>query len=104
MERRSSQRKPIDLYLNKYIHGYPYACRAVDISHGGILVECINEPKHDRKFYPIELGIPGVADRVWVWTRSVWTRGRTQALRFVAMDALDEILLEQFIERQQSAV
>lgn len=103
MERRTSKRTTVDLYLNKYIEGYPYTCRAVDISHGGILLECLNEPVHDRKFYPIELGVPGVADRIWVWTRSVWTHGRTQALRFVAMDALDELLLEQFIESQGAA-
>lgn len=98
MERRSSKRTRIDLMINKYIDGYPYACHAVDISKGGVLVERIREPKHDRKFYPVEIGIPGQADRVWVWARQVRSEGRRQALRFVAMDPFDQLLLDQYID------
>ncbi|MFW5739619.1 MAG: PilZ domain-containing protein [Myxococcota bacterium] len=97
MERRCSKRTRIDLMINKYIDGYPYACRAVDISQGGVLVERIREPKHDRKFYPVEIGIPGATDRVWAWARQVRTEGRRQALRFVAMDPFDQLLLDQYI-------
>ncbi len=100
MERRSSKRTRIDLMINKYIDGYPYACRAVDISKGGLLVERIREPKHDRKFYPVEIGIPGMSDRIWVWARHVRSEGRSQALRFVAMDPFDQLFLDQYVDNK----
>lgn len=100
MERRCSKRTRVDLMINKYIDGYPYACRAVDISKGGVLLERMREPRHDRTFYPVEIGVPGVADRIWAWTRQVRVSGRTQALRFVAMDPFDQLLLDQYIDRK----
>jgi hypothetical protein len=100
MERRSSKRPRVDLMINKYIDGYPYACRAVDISKGGVLLERIHEPKHDRTFYPVEIAVPGVKDRIWAWTRQVRASGRSQALRFVAMDPFDQILLDQYVDQK----
>ncbi|PIE06100.1 MAG: hypothetical protein CSA75_01295 [Sorangium cellulosum] len=100
MERRSAQRMNFDLFVNKYIDGLPYACRAVDISASGMLIERIQEPNHTRKFYPVEIGIPGSDDRIWAWTRQVRTSGRKQALRFVAMDPFDELLLDRYMDRQ----
>ena len=100
MERRSSKRARVDLLINKYIDGYPYACRAIDISKGGVMVERMREPKHDRKFYPVEIGVPGTNERIWAWTRQVRAEGRNQALRFVAMDPFDQLLLDQYIDQK----
>jgi len=86
--------------INKYIDGYPYACRAVDISKRGILVERIREPKHGHTYYPVEIAIPGAWDRIWAWTRQVHAKGRRQALRFVAMDAFDQVMLDQYFGRK----
>lgn len=99
MERRNSKRTRVDLMINKYIDGYPYACRAVDISDGGVLIETIHEPRHRNTYYPVEIAVAGAADRVWVWTRQVRVKGRKQALRFVAMDAFDRAMLEQYVGR-----
>lgn len=100
MERRLSKRTPVDLMINKYIDGYPYACRAVDISKGGMLIERIREPKHCHDYYPVEIAVPGACDRIWAWTRQIHEKGHRQALRFVAIDAFDQAMLDQYFGRR----
>lgn len=101
-ERRSGKRVRVDFMVNKFIDGYPYACRAVDISKGGMLVEKLVEPLHSRKAYPVEIGLPGTSDRIWVWARQVHTKGRRQALRFTSMDAFDQMVLTQYLLQQRA--
>jgi hypothetical protein len=60
------------------------------------------EPGHKRTFYPVEIGVPGMPDRIWVWARQVRETGRCQALRFVAMDPFDQVLLDQIISRKKA--
>jgi hypothetical protein len=98
MERRSSHRTPVNLMVNTYLDGYPYACKAVDLSQSGMLMEPIAEPSHAREAFPIEIGMPGMADSIWIWARKVGSRGRAHAVRFVAVDAFDRILLDRIIE------
>ena len=100
MERRVSKRTRVDLLINKYIDGYPYACRVMDISKGGVLLEKMSEPQHDRTYYPVEIAAPGGVDRIWAWTRQVRVSGNRQALRFVAMDPFDQVLLDQYVNRK----
>lgn len=97
-ERRSSPRSSVDILVNKYIDGFPYACRANDISSGGIKIERAHEPLHTIKSYALEIGIPGREERIWVWTRVAWTRGRAQALKFMGMGDPDRALLDQLLE------
>lgn len=96
-ERRITDRAPIDLFLNKYIDGYPYLCRAKNLSWGGLLVETQVEPAHKREFFSLEIELPGFAERLWLWTRPVWTRGRMQAHRIVGIDTRDEAMLAQYL-------
>ena len=96
-ERRSARRAGTNILLNKYIDGFPYACRAIDISTSGILVRRISEPELARETYPLEIGIPGADAPIWVWSRPVWNRGPRQALRFVAMAAKDREVLRRFV-------
>ncbi len=102
-ERRSSTRSPVDIIVNKYIDGYPYACRAHDISSGGIRIQRPHEPLHTMKSYAIEIGVPGQEERIWVWARVAWTCGPTQALRFLGMGELDRSMLEQLIDEAARA-
>ena len=102
-ERRSSARSPVDILVNKYIDGYPYACRAQDISSGGMLIHRPHEPLHTMKSYAIEIGVPGQDERIWVWARVAWTRGRAQALRFMGMGDTDRVMLDQLIDEAARA-
>ena len=95
-ERRSSRRAGVNILLNKFIDGFPHACRALDLSMGGVLVKRIHEPQAERDFFPLQLGLPG-QDPIWIWSRAVWTQGSCQALRFVSMDAEDRARLAVYL-------
>lgn len=89
----------MDLYFNKYVDGYPYLCRSVDVSATGLLAETFMEPDGDRTAYPLELRLPHQRDSLWVWARSVSRRGRRHALEFVGMDDQDRLALERYLGR-----
>jgi hypothetical protein len=96
-ERRSSKRAKVDLLLNKYINGFPHACRVLDLSMGGMLVRRINEPEATNDSFPLELGLPGDKDPMWIWSRPIWTQGKRQAIRFVALDPEDRARLATYL-------
>jgi PilZ domain len=75
----------MDLYFNKFLQGYPYLCRAVDLSVGGILVETFAEPEFPVDRFPLELRLPDESDALWVWARHVRREGTRQALEFVSL-------------------
>jgi hypothetical protein len=102
-ERRTAKRAGVEILLNKYIDGFPYACRALDLSMGGILVRRIHEPSLRREAYPLEIGVPGAETPIWIWTRPVWTRGARQALRFMGMTAQDRNALQQYVHALRPA-
>ena len=35
-DRRGDDRRPVDLLINRFLNGYPYLCRATDISRSGM--------------------------------------------------------------------
>lgn len=94
-DRRRDDRAPLDALLNKYVDGYPYLGRAVNLSFGGLLVETV-APTAAREFFPVELDVPGQSP-IWLWTRRVWTNGRREALRIVGIDRKDEAVLAKYL-------
>lgn len=82
-ERRTQARKPVDLYFNKFLNGYPYLCRCVDLSMGGALVETYAEPEVEQERFPIELRMPGERESMWLWARRTRVAGSRQAFTFV---------------------
>jgi hypothetical protein len=84
--------------LNKYIDGFPHLVKLVDVSASGMLVRRFNEPDLHRNFYPVELGIPGRSERMWLWTRHVWNSGELQALRFTGIDPMDRARLKKIVD------
>ena len=103
MDRRHAPRTRVDLLFNKYIDGYPHLCRTIDVSSGGLLLERVNEPKCDRQFFPVEIGLmdanADVIERLWIWAQQVWSDGERQALKFVGMEERDERKLKKLLER-----
>lgn len=85
LERRSCERKPFDVYFNKFLDGYPYLCRGVDVSEKGILVETFAEPNVDAERFPLELRLPEDDETLWLWARRVRRDGTRQALEFVSI-------------------
>jgi hypothetical protein len=103
-DRRQSPRQRVDLLFNKYNDGYPHLCRILDVSEGGLLLERVNEPKVDREFYPVEIGLlePDNVEspkRVWLWAKQVWSDDGRQALRFVGIEEREKAQLRDMLAR-----
>jgi len=86
-ERRSQARKGVDMYFNKFLSGYPYLCRCLDISLGGALVETYAEPDIAPERFPVELRLPGDDQSLWLWARRTRVSGSRQAFAFVNLSA-----------------
>lgn len=84
-ERRAARRRPIDVFFNKFLDGYPYLCRTIDISEKGALVETYAEPDREVARVPLELRFPGDGDSLWLWARTARHVGRYQAFEFVSV-------------------
>ena len=96
-DRRRTSRLSVDLFVNKYIRGYPYLCRTVDVSRDGLLAETFTEPTSEVDSFALEFQIPGLDHSIWAWARSVRRDDDLQAIEFVSMDAADRELLASFV-------
>lgn len=96
-DRRRVHRKPLDIFFNKFIEGYPFLCRSVDVSTTGILVETFSEPAAVAQRFPLELRLPGDEQTLWIWARAVRKSACQQALEFVTVSEAARSRLEQFI-------
>lgn len=97
MDRRVNQRFPVDMFLNKYIDGMPYACRGIDISSDGVRIVSLQEPASRDASFPIQIGLAGWQEQVWVWAQTAWHHDGVQALRFVHIDERDRAALNRLI-------
>ena len=102
-ERRRSARKAVDVFLNKFIGGYPHLCRAVDISTEGIQLVGYHQPATRMESFQLELRLPGDGHTLWLWARRISTRGRNQVLEFVSRSAEDAHRIERFMASYQPA-
>ncbi len=84
-ERRTAHRRQLDVFFNKFLEGYPYLCRSIDVSETGVLVETFAEPEMETERFPLELRFPGDRDSLWLWAKAVRSSGKTQAFQFVSM-------------------
>ena len=91
------------MLLNKYIDGFPHLVQLLELSAGGMVIRKVCEPEVHRDFYSIEIEIPGTAERMWLWTRNVWTRDEQQALRFVGIDPADRARLAKMVDDVRAA-
>ena len=99
IDRRFASRRPIQVFFNKYLRGYPYLCRSLDLSVRGALALTFCEPEQPLSSFPVELRLPGAPDSVWVWARGVWRQDGKQAIEFVKLEASDERRLGEFLCR-----
>jgi hypothetical protein len=58
-DRRLSRRARVDLLANRFLDGYPYLCRATDISRGGLRLYRFNEPATNSRFVGLQFQLPG---------------------------------------------
>jgi hypothetical protein len=61
-ERRSDPRREIDLLMNRFLNGYPYLCRASDISRTGMRLHPISGAGTATRFVGLQFQLPGCAE------------------------------------------
>jgi hypothetical protein len=61
-ERRRAGRAPLDVLANRFLDGYPYLCRATDISRGGLRLFRFNQPAARTRFVGLQFQLPGSAE------------------------------------------
>jgi hypothetical protein len=98
MERRGGLRAACDAPVSAFVDGFRHPCRAVDLSPTGMLYERsrslgLREP-YELNAYELRLG----DRRIRVRARTVWTRDRLCAVRFVVMNDVDRLTIAEHID------
>jgi hypothetical protein len=65
-ERRTHRRTPLDVFANRFLDGYPYLCRATDISPEGMCLRRLHEPALSpgprARFMGLQFQLPGSSE------------------------------------------
>ena len=101
MERRISARVEVDLPVFALVDGFLHGCRAVDLSSTGMVVErsaCLAK-REPPQVTTLELDLRDGRRPIRVRARTVWSRGRFCAVRFVRMHDVDRLTLAEQFDR-----
>jgi hypothetical protein len=98
-DQRQTQRKSVNIVLNKYIHGQPHLCCAVNLSRGGMLLRKVFEPNIRHETVVLEFQLPGSSRvlRTEGVILSTSAAARSVGVRFVRPSAEVSRLLERFL-------
>ena len=99
MHRRCSVRAQTDVPVSVYANGSVFACRAVDLSTQGVVIERVPGLDHHdaRPFYWMKFGLGD--DGVLALARPAWKKGRSQAFRFIEISDADRLTLAEEMDR-----
>jgi hypothetical protein len=100
-ERRSNRRAPIDVLANRFLDGYPYLCRATDISRRGMRLRRFNEPEARSRFVGLQFQLPGCPDVITA-SGEVVSRddtGRAVGIRFTHLSTAAAAAIDQFLSK-----
>jgi hypothetical protein len=74
-DRRGERRRKVDLLVNRFLNGYPYLCRATNISRTGIRVVPLGEPAATTRFMGLQFQLPGSEEIVTASGEAVFASG-----------------------------
>ncbi len=100
MDRRIGARISTDFRLNAVRDGVYSEGRAIDLSASGALIRS----RHNRRRPPLiqrlelELGTPKPMKTL---ARTVWSKGRLQAVRFVGLSEVDRLDIAEHLDRME---
>jgi hypothetical protein len=97
-DRRTTCRRPVDVFFNRFLDGYPYLCLGIDLSHRAILIETFSEPESKAERFPLELRFPDDQQSLWLWARRLWRSGQREALEFVSMSGPARKRIERYLD------
>ena len=102
-DRRSSRRVPLDVLANRFLDGYPYLCRATDISRHGIRVWRFTEPRSGSRFVGLQFQLPG-SDEVITASGEIVSSDdaeRAVGIRFTQLTPNAAAAIERFLARSR---
>ena len=98
MERRISSRAQVDIPICALIDGFRHDCRAVDLSAGGMVFLRSRglAAREITALNPFEIHLPGRVVRARA--RSIWTKERLLAVRFVQIHDVDRLQIAEHLD------
>ncbi len=98
-ERRADPRQDIDLLMNRFLNGYPYLCRASDISRTGMRIHPISGGRSATRFVGLQFQLPGSPDVITASGEVVTDRQKEGpcGVRFTRMPALSAACIGRFL-------
>jgi hypothetical protein len=98
-DRRSNDRKPVDVLINRFLNGYPYMCRATDISRSGMRIVPMLEPTEAPRFMGLQFQLPGIDDVITASGEAVFIAGERGAvgIRFTKLPSASAALIDRFL-------
>ena len=98
-DRRHDDRRSVDLLINRFLNGYPYMCRATDISRSGMRLVPMLEPTEAPRFMGLQFQLPGSDDVITASGEAVFVTGERGAVgvRFTKLPSKSAALIEKFI-------
>jgi hypothetical protein len=100
-DRRSCRRVPLDVLANRFLDGYPYLCRATDISRQGIRVRRFAEPCSRSRFVGLQFQLPGSDEVITAAGEIVSSNDAERAvgIRFTQLPPNAAAAIERFLVR-----
>lgn len=85
--------------MNRFLNGYPYLCRASDISRTGMRIHPISGAGSTTRFVGLQFQLPGCADVVTASGEVVSpaTKDGPLGVRFTRMPAVSAARIGQFL-------
>ncbi len=98
-DRRADPRRDIDLLMNRFLNGYPYLCRASDISRTGMRIHPISGANAATRFVGLQFQLPGSADVITASGEIVpgLTKDGPYGVRFTRMPAISAARIGRFL-------
>jgi hypothetical protein len=105
IDRRRARRASLDVLANRFLDGYPYLCRATDISRGGLRLYRFNEPATPSRFVGLQFQLPGCDEVLTASGEIVSEDGeaRTIGVRFTHLPANAAAAIAKFTRRRFTA-
>jgi hypothetical protein len=102
-ERRADPRREIDLLMNRFLNGYPYLCRASDISRTGIRLHAISDAGGTPHFVGLQFQLPGCNEVLTASGEvvSTPTPGTGLGVRFTRMPSISKERIGRFLAGQR---
>jgi hypothetical protein len=102
-DHRFDCRASIDMLLNKFVAGMPHACRATNISRGGLLVCKLLEPERQGvELVGLQFQLPGQDEIITASGQVIYSHPwiRASGIRFISLADDHRKLIDRYILEQ----